>query len=219
MTLRNGDRRGQHRKPDRRTPGRAAGFAAVVLLLAACSSNPAPTPPAPRSAEPEPEPAPAIYQEGIASWYGPGFDGRPTASGEIFDADSLTAAHPSLPFGSIVRVINVENGREVVVRINDRGPFVEGRIIDVSQAAARALGMIGAGIARVRLILQMRASDSDDDTCPFCSRARAGPLTPGEEAGESVSMATSRVETGSRGKGRPAEARGDSDFLTRSGYS
>lgn len=90
----------------------------------------------------------------MASWYGPGFDGRTTANGEVFDSGALTAAHRRLPFGSRVRVINVENGNEVVVRINDRGPWIEGRIIDVSQAAARTLGMIRSGTARVRLILE-----------------------------------------------------------------
>ena len=108
-----------------------------------------------RGGGPAPEPpAPAIYEEGTASWYGPGFDGRPTASGEPFSARALTAAHPRLPFGTRVRVINVENQREVVVRINDRGPFTRGRIIDVSQAAAEALDFVRAGTASVRLILE-----------------------------------------------------------------
>jgi len=92
----------------------------------------------------------------MASWYGPGFDGRLTASGEVFDADSITAAHPRLPFGTLVRVVNLDNGREIVVRINDRGPFVNGRIIDLSRAAARALGMMRAGLARVRLFLEQK---------------------------------------------------------------
>jgi rare lipoprotein A len=90
---------------------------------------------------------------GIASWYGPGFHGRTTASGETFDQDALTAAHPSLPFETRVRVINLENRREVVLRINDRGPYHDGRIIDVSRAAARVLGLIGSGTARVRVFV------------------------------------------------------------------
>jgi len=90
---------------------------------------------------------------GVASWYGPGFHGRPTASGEIFDQEELTAAHRTLQFGTLVEVTNLANGRSVVVRINDRGPFVEGRIIDLSLGAARLLGMLDAGLARVRLRL------------------------------------------------------------------
>jgi len=88
-------------------------------------------------------------QEGIASWYGPGFDGRATASGEIFDSSQFTAAHPFLPFGTVLTVTNKLNNRQVNVRVNDRGPFVESRIIDLSQAAARALDMITSGTAVV----------------------------------------------------------------------
>jgi rare lipoprotein A (peptidoglycan hydrolase) len=90
---------------------------------------------------------------GKASWYGPGFRGRKTASGEIFDDAKLTAAHKSLPLGSKARVINLGNGKTVQVEINDRGPFAEGRIIDLSRAAAHALGMIDGGIADVRVEL------------------------------------------------------------------
>jgi rare lipoprotein A len=88
---------------------------------------------------------------GMASFYGSRHAGRRTANGERFDPRDLTAAHRSLPFGSRVRVTNLENGRSVVVRINDRGPYAQGRIIDVSEAAARALGMVDEGIVRVRL--------------------------------------------------------------------
>ena len=88
-------------------------------------------------------------QEGIASWYGPGFDGRATASGEIFDSSQFTAAHPFLPFGTILTITNKYNNRQVNVKVNDRGPFVEARIIDVSQAAAEALDMIVTGTALV----------------------------------------------------------------------
>jgi rare lipoprotein A len=82
-------------------------------------------------------------QRGAASWYGPGFHGRPTASGETFNTHAMTAAHRSLPFGTKVRVVNERNGRSVVVRINDRGPFHGGRIIDLAQAPARAIGIAG----------------------------------------------------------------------------
>jgi rare lipoprotein A (peptidoglycan hydrolase) len=88
---------------------------------------------------------------GHASWYGPGFHGKKTASGQVFDQRQLTAAHRTLPLGSKVRVVNLNNDRSVVVVINDRGPFVDGRIIDLSHAAASELGMLGGGTTRVRL--------------------------------------------------------------------
>jgi rare lipoprotein A len=90
---------------------------------------------------------------GLASWYGPGFHGRRTASGKRFDMAALTAAHRSLPFGSRVRVTNLTNGRSVIVRINDRGPYVKPRIIDLSRAAARELDFLEDGITRVRIDL------------------------------------------------------------------
>jgi rare lipoprotein A len=90
---------------------------------------------------------------GHASWYGPRFHGKKTASGDVFDQTELTAAHRNLPLGSKVRVTNLENERSVEVKINDRGPFIAGRIIDLSHAAARALGMVEDGLARVRLEL------------------------------------------------------------------
>jgi len=90
---------------------------------------------------------------GNASWYGPGFDGKKTADGERFDSESLTAAHPNLPFGSVVRVVNPRNGKFELVRINDRGPYQEGREIDVSYRVARKLGLIHAGVNQVRLEL------------------------------------------------------------------
>ena len=93
----------------------------------------------------------ASVQEGIVSWYGERFHNRPTASGELFDFADLTMAHPSLPFGTRVRVTNLRNGRSVVVRVNDRGPFVGSRIADLSQAAAASLGMLGRGLARARI--------------------------------------------------------------------
>lgn len=92
------------------------------------------------------------YDEvGIASWYGPTFHGKDSASGEPFDENAMTAAHPTLPIPSLVRVTNMDNGRTVVVRLNDRGPFVDDRIIDLSKAAAGALDMHGPGTARVRV--------------------------------------------------------------------
>jgi len=90
---------------------------------------------------------------GIVSWYGPRFEGRPTASGEPFDMFSLTAAHPTLPLGSIVRLVNVKTGRSQVVRINDRGPFVDGREMDVSFLVATRLGLLEKGVGRIRIEL------------------------------------------------------------------
>lgn len=90
-------------------------------------------------------------ETGIASWYGPGFAGRLTANGEIYDPLGMTAAHPELPLGSEVVVVNLENGSEATLRINDRGPFVGNRVIDVSKAAAKALGFYLTGLAEVRV--------------------------------------------------------------------
>jgi rare lipoprotein A len=91
------------------------------------------------------------HETGIASWYGPGFDGNYTANGEIYDMSGISAAHKTLPFGTIVRVVELSTGRSVVVRINDRGPFVEGRIIDLSKGAAAELGIVEKGITKVGL--------------------------------------------------------------------
>jgi len=96
---------------------------------------------------------PKAYQVGTASWYGEQFQGKETASGEPFDMQDFTAAHPSLPLGTYVRVTNLRNGKAVVLRINDRGPFVDDRIIDVSYNAARALGFKDRGLQKVRLDL------------------------------------------------------------------
>jgi rare lipoprotein A len=93
-----------------------------------------------------------FVQIGIASWYGPGFHGSRTASGEIYNMYKLTAAHKTLPLGTYVKVINLENGRSVIVKVNDRGPFVRGRIIDLSYAAAKKLGMLKKGTAKVKII-------------------------------------------------------------------
>ncbi len=91
------------------------------------------------------------YETGIASWYGPGFHGNLTANGEVYDMNGISAAHKTLPLGTVVRVIDRETGRSIVVRINDRGPFIEGRIIDLSKGAAEELGMVERGIIQVGL--------------------------------------------------------------------
>ncbi|WP_457567943.1 septal ring lytic transglycosylase RlpA family protein [Desulfurobacterium sp.] len=98
-------------------------------------------------------------QVGIASWYGPNFHGRKTASGEIYNMYKMTAAHKTLPLGTYVKVINLENGKTTIVRINDRGPFVPGRIIDLSYAAAEKLGILSKGTAKVKIIALGRKKD------------------------------------------------------------
>ena len=104
-----------------------------------------------RTEKPRTSPPAGYIEVGEASWYGPGFHGRMTSSREIFNMEDLTAAHPTLPFWTIVQVTNLENSQTVTVRVNDRGPFVKNRIIDLSYAAARMLGLVGPGTARVRL--------------------------------------------------------------------
>ena len=91
------------------------------------------------------------YEVGIASWYGPGFDGNLTANGEVYDMNEVSAAHKFLPFGTVVRVVEFDTRRSIVVRINDRGPFVDGRIIDLSKGAAEELGIVDKGITKVGL--------------------------------------------------------------------
>jgi rare lipoprotein A len=124
-------------------------LASAALVSAACTGNHRPASPATGAG--------GTFSRGTASWYGPKFNGRRTASGERYDMHALTAAHPSLPFGTLLQVTNVENGRQVVVRINDRGPFGRRRIIDLSYAAARQLAMIGPGTAEVELAMLNRA--------------------------------------------------------------
>lgn len=114
-------------------------IACVALLLSGCAAT------APRAVAP-------VERVGVASFYGDEFAGRRTASGERYNPERLTAAHRSLPFGTRLRVVNLENGRSVVVRVNDRGPVRKDRILDVSSRAARKLGFSRAGLARVKLV-------------------------------------------------------------------
>ena len=122
-------------------------LAVLAICIGACTST---TPPARTTPQPTPAAAsnPAGSQRGLATWYG---ESQMTASGEVFDKHKLTAAHRTLPLGSIVRVTNAHNGKSVVVRINDRGPYSNKRIIDLSEAAARVLDMIEAGVVPVTL--------------------------------------------------------------------
>ncbi len=141
--------------------GYGALFGALVAL-AGCSSTPSDV----RSAGPHfkigdayevdgkwyhPKFVTAYEATGIASWYGASYDGHETANGEIYDVEALTAAHPTLPLPSLVEVTNLANGRSLVLRVNDRGPFLKGRLIDLSQAAAHELGFEDQGLARVHV--------------------------------------------------------------------
>jgi peptidoglycan lytic transglycosylase len=110
------------------------------LFFSACATVPRPL-----------EPEIGAREVGVASWYGKEFDGRRTASGEVFDMNGMTAAHRTLPLGTILKVTHLENGRSLRVKVNDRGPFVSGRILDLSYGAASRLGIVGAGTARVRI--------------------------------------------------------------------
>jgi len=143
---------------------RLALLSVIALVAAGCAHKtyapqapaPAPLPQPPASSAPPPvETQPAIpgqyVEEGVASWYGVPFDGHRTSNGEIYDMHAFTAAHRTLPFGSLVRVTNLRNGLQTEVRINDRGPFVANRIIDLSLSAAQAIQMVGPGTAQVRL--------------------------------------------------------------------
>ncbi len=156
----------------------AAGLAAVALIAAGChkqvkvANQPsAPAIPASRApsssasrpgarggdvgtvapVQPEVRGKPILTEEGLASWYGPPYAGRKGADGTVYDQNAMTAAHLTLPMGSIVRVTNLANNQSVVVKITDRGPFVRGRIIDLSLAAAKATGVYRAGVAKVRV--------------------------------------------------------------------
>src|ERR1700735_5702403 len=125
-------------------PARLSALMLAGLALAGCAKK--------HRTVAAPAPPRIIQGEtGLASWYGHPYHGRPAANGEIYDMEKLTAAHRTLPFGTWVRVVNLNNGKTVDVRITDRGPFVENRIIDLSHAAAVAVELIGPGVARVRL--------------------------------------------------------------------
>jgi rare lipoprotein A len=168
-------------------------LASAALVSAGCSGNRHPVT-TPSSAGP--------VTHGMASWYGTKFEGRRTASGERYDMRKLTAAHPTLPFGTLVQVTNVENGRQVVVRINDRGPFGRRRVIDLSYAAARELRMVGPGTAQVELavvgrfdptappspsppiLLAAAAPASPDGAPPGASAAPAAPAAPAPSAAD-----------------------------------
>lgn len=124
----------------------------VVILLTLMSCTPSPRYTSvkrpPRESSPE---NPKQEHEGLASYYGAEFHGRQTANGDIYNMYAMTAAHRTLPFNTWILVTNLDNGKQVTVRINDRGPFIKGRIIDLSYGAAQKIGMVGIGTAKVRL--------------------------------------------------------------------
>jgi rare lipoprotein A len=126
---------------------------ALSALIAACGKKQARIHPPPPPSGPAPVEPPGTVEQGMASWYGHPYHGRPAADGEIYDMETLVAAHRTLPFQTRVRVRNLSNGKTVDVRIIDRGPFVSGRIIDLSHAAAREIGLIGPGVGQVELTI------------------------------------------------------------------
>jgi rare lipoprotein A len=138
---------------------------AMSALLAACATNPPAQIPPPPSVIAVPQPTPEIV--GMASWYGPGFHGRQAAAGGIYDQEDLTAASIAFPLGSRVMVTNLDNGRSVEVTITDRGPFLKGRKIDLSHKAARMIGMLDKGTARVRIALISKPAGTRDVGAPL----------------------------------------------------
>ncbi len=181
---------------------KALAIAAALLSLAGCLHRhrkplvppPAPAPTRGRGRHPGRPPSvpPSAVQgeEGIASWYGPGFNGKRTSNGEIYNMYAMTAAHRTLPFGTRVRVLDLENGRSVVVRINDRGPFVAGRIIDLSKAAAQVIHMDGTALVRLEILglgQNANSGHSDGGNVPAANTAV------GNAAGERVSSSSGKA--------------------------
>ena len=158
-----------------------AAALSLLALLAGCSTAVVTTPPTPAA-----PPAAGNEEVGFASWYGAQHQGKRTASGEVYDMNQLTAAHRTLPFGTRLLVTNRDTSQSAEVRVNDRGPFVKGRILDVSYAAARQLGAVGAGIFPVRLrVIALPGTRADGpagdggftvQVGAFTSRARAEAL-------------------------------------------
>lgn len=187
----------------------------LCLLLAACSSGPE-VPEfrtegmtlAPKKATSRPyqingvwyypQPHYEYEEEGIASFYGGGdvFHGRPTATGERYDMNGITAAHKTVPLPCIAKVTNLENGRELIVKVNDRGPFIEGRIIDVSRRSAQLLGFEGKGLARVRvvtLVPETLAANGIDPSTVMVAQAAPSPVTAPAAVLPSVPIATAAL--------------------------
>jgi len=156
---------------------------AVALLLGGCSV------PQLSTWHPSARPLGHYRETGTASWYGPGFRGNHTSNGEIYTADEMTAAHPTLPLGTRIVVTNLENGKSVEVRVNDRGPFAKGRILDLSHAAAEEIGLLDHGTAQVRV----ESIDEDDGPPGIVTYAvQAGAFLDGDKASRLSSDLASR---------------------------
>jgi rare lipoprotein A len=186
-------------------------FVSLALLLAACAGQPerVATGAKPAPAKPAmpgvkigkpyqvfgvtyyPEDDRAYEKVGIASWYGPTFHEKATANGEVYNQDDVTAAHKTLPMPSWVEVTNLDNGRKLVVRINDRGPFVDGRIIDLSRRSAQLLGVDGPGLAKVRVKRVFPEGDWARGA-PVLASAAPGPVTPAPVAAPVAPLTSGR---------------------------
>jgi rare lipoprotein A len=151
-----------------------------MLLSAGCGKRAAASLPAPARI--------GLAETGIASWYGVPYHGRPSASGEIFDMESLTAAHRSLPFQTWVEVTNLANGKQVNVRITDRGPFVHGRIIDLSLAAARQIDLVRTGTAQVRLKVISAPASAPPSDSPVNALDNVQPASPASPVSPSYAV-------------------------------
>jgi len=157
-------------------PERSSRTAAVLLAaaaLASCSTSTA------SRLRPSAATSGHYAEVGTASWYGPGFDGNPTSSGEIYDVGQMTAAHQTLPLGTRVVVTNLASGKSIEVRINDRGPFAKGRLIDLSYAAARSIDVVGPGTASVRV---ESIDDGDGPLGTVVYAVQAGSFLDGDKA-------------------------------------
>jgi rare lipoprotein A len=158
-----------------------------IVMTAGCSRRNTARVPAP--------PRIGATETGLASWYGAPYDGRPAASGEIYDMEQFVGAHRTLPFGAWVEVTDLDNGKRVDVRIIDRGPFVDGRVIDLSHAAARAIDMLGPGIARVRLkVIATPASAATDLPARQIYAVQTGAFSDRDRAEAFCSSLSSRFE-------------------------
>jgi len=197
--LRRGEWMGQALRGSRTTIARAAALVLGCLALAHCSSGSnysdrvvADGEPVPkgggsyRIGKPyivngrtySPKENPSYRAEGTASWYGPDFHGRMTANGEVYDMHAISAAHPTMPLPSYARVTNLDNGRSVIVRVNDRGPYSRNRIVDVSIGAAKALNFYGRGLARVRVEYVGQAPIEGSDDTMLLATLREGSPAP-----------------------------------------